>query len=29
MPKVASLLFNLEMRKVVRALPGRMYELFR
>lgn len=29
MPKVASLLFNLEMNKIVRVLPGRMYELCR
>ena len=27
MPKVASMVFNLEMQKVVRALPGRLYEL--
>ena len=27
MPKVASLTFNLEMQKVIRALPGRLYEV--
>lgn len=29
MPKVAALLFNMEMDKVLRALPGRLYELCR
>lgn len=29
MPKVAAMLFNLEMNKVVRALPGRLYEFCR
>ena len=26
MPRVASILFNLEMQKVVRVLPGHLYE---
>lgn len=29
LPKVASLLFNLEMQKIVRPLPGRLYQYMR